>query len=67
MELYEKLIDGEVTIGTFLNLGSAVASECAAIAGFDYVIVDLDTPRSAAISLCVIPECALAISARLLL
>ena len=42
MELYEKLIDGEVTIGTFLNLGSAVASECAAIAGFDYVIVDLE-------------------------
>ena len=42
MKLIDKIRNGERTAGTFLNLGSAVAAECAAIAGFDYVIIDLE-------------------------
>lgn len=33
---------GEVMIGTFLNLGSALAAEVCAIAGFDWLLVDLE-------------------------
>ena len=40
--LDERLRGGEVLIGTFLNLGSCVAAEICASAGFDWVVVDLE-------------------------
>ena len=40
--LREKLLRGERCVGTFLELGSATAAECLALAGFDYVIVDTE-------------------------
>ncbi len=32
----------EAVLGTFLNLGSAMAAEACAIAGFDFVVIDLE-------------------------
>ena len=38
----ERLRRGDVLVGTFLNTGSAVAAEICALAGFDWVLVDLE-------------------------
>jgi 4-hydroxy-2-oxoheptanedioate aldolase len=38
----EKYKSGKQSIGTFLNMGSAIAAECAGIAGLDYFIVDTE-------------------------
>ncbi|MDR2663238.1 MAG: hypothetical protein LBC31_09605 [Treponema sp.] len=38
----EQYLSAKPTLGTFLNLGSAAAAECAGIAGFDYLIVDIE-------------------------
>ena len=41
-ELRARLRAGEVVVGTFLNLGSAVAAEICGLAGFDWVLIDLE-------------------------
>jgi 4-hydroxy-2-oxoheptanedioate aldolase len=38
----ERVRDGEVTLGTFLNLGSALVAEVCALSGFDWLLVDLE-------------------------
>lgn len=38
----KRLDDGEVLIGAFLSLGSGIASEIVAGAGFDWVVIDLE-------------------------
>jgi 2-keto-3-deoxy-L-rhamnonate aldolase RhmA len=40
--LVERLRAGETLIGTFANLGSAIAAEICGAAGFDWVLVDLE-------------------------
>ncbi len=40
--LRDRLRAGEPTLGTFLNLGSALAAEACALAGFDWLLVDLE-------------------------
>ncbi len=41
-DLRRRVLAGEVTIGAFLNLGSSVAAELVARAGFDWVVIDLE-------------------------
>jgi len=47
----EKMLRGEKTLGTFLELGSATAAECLGLSGLDYVIIDTEhgpfNPQSA--------------------
>jgi 2-dehydro-3-deoxyglucarate aldolase/4-hydroxy-2-oxoheptanedioate aldolase len=38
----ERVRDGDVTLGTFLNLGSALVAEVCALSGFDWLLVDLE-------------------------
>jgi 4-hydroxy-2-oxoheptanedioate aldolase len=38
----ERVRAGEVTLGTFLNLGSALVAEVCALSGFDWLLVDLE-------------------------
>jgi 2-keto-3-deoxy-L-rhamnonate aldolase RhmA len=38
----ERLRSGEVLLGTFLNLGSPLAAEACALAGYDWLLVDLE-------------------------
>ena len=38
----EKMLRGEKTLGSFLELGSATVAECMALAGLDYVIIDTE-------------------------
>jgi 2-keto-3-deoxy-L-rhamnonate aldolase RhmA len=40
--LRNRIHSGEPTIGTFLNLGSPLAAEACALAGFDWLLVDLE-------------------------
>jgi 2-keto-3-deoxy-L-rhamnonate aldolase RhmA len=40
--LKQRLNNGETLIGTFLSLGSGVATEIVAEAGFDWVVIDLE-------------------------
>jgi 2-keto-3-deoxy-L-rhamnonate aldolase RhmA len=40
--LKERLRAGDPTLGTFLNLGSPLAAEACALAGFDWLLVDLE-------------------------
>lgn len=40
--LKQRLIKGEILIGTFLSLGNAVTAEIIANAGFDWVIIDIE-------------------------
>jgi len=40
--LRDRLRAGEATLGTFLNLGSPLAAEACALAGFDWLLVDLE-------------------------
>jgi 4-hydroxy-2-oxoheptanedioate aldolase len=40
--LRERLLNKELLIGTFLNLGSSVTAEIAGNAGFDWVLIDLE-------------------------
>ena len=42
MSLRDRLRAGEPTLGTFLNLGSPLAAEACALAGFDWLLVDLE-------------------------
>jgi 2-keto-3-deoxy-L-rhamnonate aldolase RhmA len=42
LSLRPRLRDGQPTIGTFLNLGSVLAAEACAMAGFDWLVVDLE-------------------------
>jgi 4-hydroxy-2-oxoheptanedioate aldolase len=37
-----RLLDGETVLGTFVNLGSSLTAEIMAIAGFDWVVLDLE-------------------------
>jgi 2-keto-3-deoxy-L-rhamnonate aldolase RhmA len=41
-DLRARLAAGETLIGTFLGLGSALATEACAVAGFDWLLVDLE-------------------------
>jgi 4-hydroxy-2-oxoheptanedioate aldolase len=41
-ELRRRVLAGEPTIGAFVNLGSTVAAELVARAGFDWVVIDLE-------------------------
>lgn len=41
-ELRQRVLAGEPTIGAFVNLGSTVAAELVARAGFDWVVIDLE-------------------------
>lgn len=41
-QLRQRIRDGETVLGTFLNLGSAVAAEICAAGGFDWLLVDLE-------------------------
>lgn len=47
----EKMLRGEKTLGTFLELGSATAAECLGLSGLDYAIIDTEhgpfNPQSA--------------------
>jgi 2-dehydro-3-deoxyglucarate aldolase/4-hydroxy-2-oxoheptanedioate aldolase len=38
----ERVRHGDVTLGTFLNLGSALVAEVCALSGFDWLLVDLE-------------------------
>ncbi|MCA9442256.1 MAG: 2-dehydro-3-deoxyglucarate aldolase, partial [Candidatus Omnitrophica bacterium] len=38
----ERVLQGELFSGTFLNLGSSLTAEIAGQAGFDYVLIDLE-------------------------
>ena len=38
----ERVRNGNVTLGTFLNLGSALVAEVCALSGFDWLLVDLE-------------------------
>ncbi len=40
--LREKMLAGQKTLGTFLELGSATAAECLGLAGLDYLIIDTE-------------------------
>ncbi len=40
--LRTRLRRGEVLVGTFLNLGSALAAEACGVAGLDWVVIDLE-------------------------
>lgn len=40
--LLERIRAGELTRGTFLNMGSALAAEVCALSGFDWLLVDLE-------------------------
>jgi 2-dehydro-3-deoxyglucarate aldolase/4-hydroxy-2-oxoheptanedioate aldolase len=40
--LRRRLADGETLFGTFLGLGSALAAEACALAGFDWLLADLE-------------------------
>jgi 2-keto-3-deoxy-L-rhamnonate aldolase RhmA len=40
--LHERVRAGELTRGTFLNMGSALAAEVCALSGFDWLLVDLE-------------------------
>jgi 4-hydroxy-2-oxoheptanedioate aldolase len=37
-----RILAGEATVGTFLNLGSSVSAEICAAAGYDWVLIDLE-------------------------
>jgi 2-keto-3-deoxy-L-rhamnonate aldolase RhmA len=41
-DLRERLATGQPLVGTFLGLGSAMAAEACALAGFDWLLVDLE-------------------------
>jgi 4-hydroxy-2-oxoheptanedioate aldolase len=41
-EMREKLLRGEKTLGTFLELGSATVAECLGLGGLDYLIIDTE-------------------------
>ena len=38
----EKMLRGERTLGTFLELGTATSAECLGLAGLDYLIIDTE-------------------------
>jgi 2-keto-3-deoxy-L-rhamnonate aldolase RhmA len=38
----DRVRDGDVALGTFLNLGSALVAEVCALSGFDWLLVDLE-------------------------
>jgi 2-keto-3-deoxy-L-rhamnonate aldolase RhmA len=42
MGLHQRLVAGEPLYGTFLGLGAALAAEACAMAGFDWLLVDLE-------------------------
>ncbi len=42
MHLRARIRSSEPTIGTFMNLGSVLAAEVCALAGFDWLVVDLE-------------------------
>src|SRR4051794_825672 len=42
IDLRERLRAGETVFGTFLNLGSPLAAELCARAGFDWLVIDLE-------------------------
>lgn len=41
-DLAQRLASGDTLYGTFLGLGSALAAEACALAGFDWLLVDLE-------------------------
>lgn len=41
-ELRRRVLAGETTVGTFLNLGSAAVTEVCGRAGFDWLLIDLE-------------------------
>jgi len=41
IDLSSRLASGDTLYGTFLGLGSALAAEACALAGFDWVLTDL--------------------------
>ena len=42
MSVRDRLAAGETLFGTFLGLGSSLAAEACAVAGFDWLLVDLE-------------------------
>ena len=38
----EKMLRGETTVGSFLEIASPTAAEALALAGFDYIIIDTE-------------------------
>ena len=38
----ERVLAGEPLVGTFVNLGSSVSAEICALAGFDWLLIDLE-------------------------
>jgi 2-keto-3-deoxy-L-rhamnonate aldolase RhmA len=40
--LRERVLAGELTVGAFINLGSAISAELVGRAGFDWVVIDLE-------------------------
>jgi 2-keto-3-deoxy-L-rhamnonate aldolase RhmA len=41
-DVRSRLVAGETLYGTFLGLGAALATEACAVAGFDWLLVDLE-------------------------
>ena len=41
-QLRRDVLAGKTLVGTFMNLGSALAAEACAMAGFDWLLVDLE-------------------------
>ncbi len=41
-DLRARVLRGDLTLGTFLNLGSAVVAEICGLAGFDWLLLDLE-------------------------
>lgn len=41
-DLRERILAGEVLVGSFVNLGSALTAEIMGVAGFDWVVLDLE-------------------------
>jgi 2-keto-3-deoxy-L-rhamnonate aldolase RhmA len=42
IDLSSRLASGDTLYGTFLGLGSALAAEACALAGFDWLLTDLE-------------------------
>ena len=38
----EKMLRGEKTLGTFMEMGTATVAECLGLAGLDYLIIDTE-------------------------
>ena len=45
MNLKQKLKNNELTIGSWIMMGNSMSVEVMALAGFDWLVVDIDEPE----------------------